>query len=188
MSLTEADRALIAHCVAAEPGAWREFVDRFAGLFAHVVQHSAQMRSLTLQPADVDDLIADVFVEILAGDFAVLKRFRGQSSLAKYLIVIARRVVIRELRQRRATEQAKPLTTDVVANSSDGSRVENRDLVQRMLKGLSGTDAEVVRQFHLEGRSYREISSQLGVPENTIGPLLTRARERLREAGAADVR
>ena len=111
-----------------------------------------------------------------------------RGSLAKYLIVIARRVVIRELRQRRATEQAKPLTTDVVANSSDGSRVENRDLVQRMLKGLSGTDAEVVRQFHLEGRSYREISSQLGVPENTIGPLLTRARERLREAGAADVR
>ncbi len=34
--------------------------------------------------------------------------------------------------------------------------------------------------FHLEGRSYREISAILGIPENTIGPTLTRASERLR--------
>jgi RNA polymerase sigma-70 factor, ECF subfamily len=37
-----------------------------------------------------------------------------------------------------------------------------------------------VQQFHLEGRSYREISSRLGVPENSIGPTLSRARAKLR--------
>jgi RNA polymerase sigma-70 factor (ECF subfamily) len=32
----------------------------------------------------------------------------------------------------------------------------------------------------MEGRSYHDISQALGVPENSIGPLLTRAREKLR--------
>ena len=41
-------------------------------------------------------------------------------------------------------------------------------------------DAKIVRQYHLEGRSYREISAGLGVPENSIGPTLSRARARLR--------
>ena len=49
-----------------------------------------------------------------------------------------------------------------------------------MLLGLPERDAAIVRQFHLEGRTYREISSTLGVPENSIGPTLSRARDRLR--------
>jgi len=55
--------------------------------------------------------------------------------------------------------------------------------VQSLLKELPPSDAEVVRQFHLEGKSYREISTELGIPENSIGPLLTRAREKLRVRG-----
>ena len=59
-------------------------------------------------------------------------------------------------------------------------RIENRDEVHRMLEELSKTDAEVIRQFHIQGKSYREISSQLGIPENSIGPTLTRARDKMR--------
>ncbi|MEZ6048811.1 MAG: sigma factor-like helix-turn-helix DNA-binding protein [Planctomycetaceae bacterium] len=44
-----------------------------------------------------------------------------------------------------------------------------------------GNEAEIVKQYHLEGRSYREISAALGVPENTIGPTLTRARSRMKD-------
>ena len=44
-----------------------------------------------------------------------------------------------------------------------------------MLIDLPADDAEVVKQYHLQGRSYREISSHLGIPENTIGPTLTLA-------------
>ncbi|OYW17469.1 MAG: hypothetical protein B7Z55_12475 [Planctomycetales bacterium 12-60-4] len=35
----------------------------------------------------------------------------------------------------------------------------------------------------MEGKSYEEISRQLKISENSIGPLLTRAREKLRRAG-----
>jgi len=34
--------------------------------------------------------------------------------------------------------------------------------------------------YHLEDRSYRDISMQIGIPENSVGPLLFKARSRLR--------
>jgi RNA polymerase sigma-70 factor (ECF subfamily) len=39
----------------------------------------------------------------------------------------------------------------------------------------------VVRLYYLEGRSYEEISTELNVPVNSIGPILSRAREKLRK-------
>ncbi len=93
MALTEIDRTLLKRCLAEEPGAWKDFVDRFIGLFIHVINHVGHSRSVRLTSDDVDDLCAEVFVALLADDFAILRRFRGKSSLATYLTVIARRVV-----------------------------------------------------------------------------------------------
>ncbi len=58
----------------------------------------------------------------------------------------------------------------------------DRDEVEQLLGGLQGTEALVVRMFHLEGKSYQEISTIVGMPENSIGPILSRAREKLRRA------
>ncbi len=190
MALTEIDRNLLQHCLAEEPGAWKDFVDRFLGLFIHVVQHTAHVRSVRLTQEDVDDLCAEVFVTLLADKYAVLRNFRGMSSLATYLTVIARRVVILEMTRRRMAEamghvQAHQASLNQ-ANSGplhyprDQQRVEDREEIQMMLDGLPFPDSEVVRQFHIEGRTYREISNSLSIPENSIGPTLTRAREKLR--------
>jgi RNA polymerase sigma-70 factor, ECF subfamily len=43
-----------------------------------------------------------------------------------------------------------------------------------------------VRLYHLEGKSYHEISRVVGVPENSIGPLLTRVRARLRRRAGVE--
>ena len=190
MALTEIDRNLLQHCLAEEPGAWKNFVDRFLGLFIHVVHHTAHVRSVRLTQEDVDDLCADVFVTLLADKYAVLRNFRGMSSLATYLTVIARRVVILEMTRRRMAEamghvQAHQASLNQAqagqANySRDHQRVDDREEIQMMLDGLPFPDSEVVRQFHIEGRSYREISNSLSIPENSIGPTLTRAREKLR--------
>ena len=39
---------------------------------------------------------------------------------------------------------------------------------------------EVYRKHAIDGRSYRDISLELGIPENTVGTRLARAREKLR--------
>ena len=43
-------------------------------------------------------------------------------------------------------------------------------------------ERRVVALYYLEGRSYEEISTTLHIPVNSIGPILTRARKKLRQA------
>lgn len=192
MTLTEIDRSLLKRCLAEEPGAWKDFVDRFMGLFVHVVTHTAHARSVRLAQDDVDDLCAEVFMALLANDYAVLRRFRGQSSLATYLTVIARRVVVHTMVRRRMAEalghvvaQHPDMKQQADSHHFDLKRIEDHDEVERMLVNLPAGDAEVVKQYHLQGRTYREISSHLGIPENSIGPTLTRARQKLRRGAGA---
>lgn len=187
LALTEVDRSLLARCLEHHPGAWRDFVDRFIGLFVHVVNHTAHARSVRLSSDDIDDLCAEVFLTLLADDFAALRRFRGRCSLATYLAVIARRVVVREIARRRKAEALGHVPAHQASLDRAGSgpvhegRIDDEDEVQAMLAGLGERDASVVRHFHLEGRSYSEISQLLGIPENSIGPTLARARGRLRQ-------
>lgn len=187
MALTEVDRNLLKRCLAEEPGAWKDFVDRFIGLFVHVINHTGHARSVRLSAEDVDDLCAEIFVVLLANNYAVLRQFRGQSSLATYLTVIARRIVVRETARRRMAEALGHVTAHhssldrAQVATLEQQRIDDRDEIQRMLSGLPRKDADVVRQFHLEGKSYREISSGLGIPENSIGATLTRAREKMRQ-------
>ena len=187
MALSDFDRQLLQRCLSRQPRAWEDFVDRFLGLVIHVVRHTAQARSISVTPQDAEDLAADVFVAILADDYAALRRFRGQSSLATYLTVISRRVVVRELLKRRIVPNLSDTTAmqEVVdEGTSVEERLSNREEIIRLLDELPGDEADIVRLYHLDGKSYHEISDQTGVPENTIGPTLSRARAKLRRHGA----
>jgi RNA polymerase sigma-70 factor (ECF subfamily) len=186
VALSEIDRNLLQRCLTREPRSWEDFVDRFLGLVVHVVDHTAQCRSIRLTNEDREDVCAEVFLTLLNDDFASLRRFRGESSLATYLTVISRRVVVREMLKRRATtplSQVEELAADDDAPQAE-KRINDRDEVQRLLAGLDGKEAEVVRMYHLEGRSYDEISSSVGMPANSVGPTLSRARQKLREASS----
>jgi RNA polymerase sigma-70 factor (ECF subfamily) len=184
VALTEIDRNLLTRCLTNQPDAWRDFVDRFLGLFVHVVNHTAQARSVPVTPDLVDDLCAEVFVRLLDNDFAILRRFKGHSSLATYLTVVARRIVVKEIARRRMAEAMGHVGAHAAETPSENHherRIEDRDEVERLLAGLSPPDAEIVRRYHIQGKSYRDISRELGVPENTVGPTLSRARQRMRE-------
>ncbi len=184
MALSDIDRDLLKRCLSQAPNAWEDFVDRFMGLVVHVVNHSAQSRSIRLTPEDRDDLTAEVFLAIVRDDFASLRRFRGESSLATYLTVISRRVVVQQLLKLKSTTPLGDAAAEAVSEeASVEQRLGNRDEVTRLLDELEGTEAEVVRLYHLEGKSYQEISSTTGMAENSIGPTLSRAREKMRQAG-----
>ena len=65
-------------------------------------------------------------------------------------------------------------------------RISDREEVDRLLDELQGDEAQMVRMYHLEGKSYREIGEAVGVSENSVGPALSRAREKMRKhAGQA---
>lgn len=189
MGLSEIDRNLLERCIQRKPRAWEDFVDRFLGLVLHVVTHTAQARSVRLLPEDRDDLCAEVFLTIIKDDYALLRHFRGQSSLATYLTVVARRIVVRKLLEQKSTARLSDVTAQAAHNLADHApaveeRISNSEEVARLLEGLDATEAKIVRMYHLEGNSYREISHAVGMSENSIGPILSRARNKMREARA----
>lgn len=186
MPLTKVDKELLHRCVNKQPGAWNDFVDRFLGLIYHTIHHTAHLRSATLRPEDVEDVAAEVLLQIVAKDFLVLRQFKGQSSLTTYLVVIARRICIHELTRRTAASEVQPAKTrdvsevDVEQPPRAEVGLESLEEVQRLLSSLGSKERRIVAMYYLEGRSYEEISSELDIPVNSIGPILSRARKRLR--------
>jgi RNA polymerase sigma-70 factor, ECF subfamily len=188
VALTALDRDLLRRCLSREPGAWNDFVDRFLGLLYHVIHHTSHLRSTPLQPEDVEDLAAEVLLQIVANNYAILRQFRGQSSLATYLTVIARRICVQELARRGAAREVQPRANSqeeapgrADRRQAGGGGLERLEEVARLLGKLPSRERNVVRLFYLEGRSYEEISTELGIPLNSIGPILSRARARLRK-------
>ncbi len=186
MALTALDRDLVRRCLSRHAGAWNDFVDRYLGLVYHVIHHTAHLRSTPLGPEDVEDLAAEVLLQIVARDYAVLREFRGASSLATYLTVIARRICVQELAKRGAAREVQPPADkgmdDVEADDpSAAAGLESLEEVEKLLAKLPGKEREVVRLYYIEGRTYEEISTELNLPINSIGPILSRARKKLRK-------
>ena len=192
MALSDVDRSLLQRCLARKPRAWEDFVDRFLGLVVHVVNHAAGSRSIRVTNEDREDLVGSVFLAIVKDDLAVLRNFRGESSLATYLTVIARRVVVPELlRQKSPTRLAASgslRAAEIADEDAAEERSSDRDEIDRLLEELNGAEAEVVRMYHLEGKSYQEISSTVGVPVNSVGPTLSRARRKMRRAAGESLK
>ena len=190
VSLSEVDRQLLQRCLDKAPRAWEDFVDRFLGLVTHVANHVAMTRGESIDTATRDDLVAEVFLAIVADDFAVLRRFRRNCSLATYLTVISRRVIVRRLiSMRRASAAGIADASNLAETSGNGGqpsqvdrapRIENQEEVQKLLHRLDPKEANVVRMYHLEGKSYEEIGQVVGMSANSIGPMLSRARDKMR--------
>jgi RNA polymerase sigma-70 factor (ECF subfamily) len=183
VALTNLDRELLRRCLTKQPGAWNDFVDRYLGLIYHVVQHTAHLRSMPLKPEDTEDLASEVLLQIVANDYAVLRQFRGNASLATYLTVISRRICVHELARRMAAREVLS-NSSVEPSEPEGNDhaggLERLEEVERLLNKLPSRERQVVRLHYIEGRTYEEISTELNIPVNTIGPILSRARKKLR--------
>jgi RNA polymerase sigma-70 factor (ECF subfamily) len=186
VALTSLDRDLLKRCLSHKPGAWNDFVDRFLGVIYHVVHHTAHLRSAAIKPEDTEDLAAEILLQIVAQDYGVLRKFRGESSLATYLTVVARRICVHELARRSVAKEVQapisnPDIEDVESDEEPATNgIENVEEVEKLLAKLPSREREVVRLHYLEGRSYEEISTALKIPVNSIGAILSRARKKLR--------
>jgi RNA polymerase sigma-70 factor, ECF subfamily len=187
---TAVDRDLLRRCLNKDPGSWNDFVDRYLSLIYHVIGYTAHLRSVRLGPEDVEDIAAEVLLKIIANNYRMLREFRGESSFATYLTVVARRICIQELVRRQQRKQAiargdllvpaQELEEEPAAQKG----VESLEEVEKLLRRLSGKEREIVRLYYLEARTYEEISTETDVPVNTIGTILSRARKKLRERAA----
>lgn len=185
MPLTDLDRKLLDELLSGDSGAWKLFVDRFNGLIIQIIQQTARAHSLRVTTDDVDDLCADTFAELLVRDMAALRGFRGRCSLATYLAVISRRIVVRRLTQDRFRQAMGHVNAHHAAVSqtqsgnSEQGRVDDRDELESLMSRLPGGLRTIAAWFFLDQLSYREIASRLKRPVNSIGPIVARIRDEI---------
>jgi RNA polymerase sigma-70 factor (ECF subfamily) len=183
--LTARDRTLLTELLAGRSGSWKSFVDRFAGLVVQVIRHTAHAHSLKLNQDDIDDLCADTWAELLSRDMAALRGFRGRCSLATYMAVIVRRIVVRKLTQHRFRTAMGHVNAHQAAIEQASAeppairQIEAADEVETLMQRLPSDLARLARLFYLDQLSYQEIAERLSLPVNSIGPMLSRLRQTL---------
>ena len=191
MPLTNHDRKLLTDLLNSQSGAWKLFVDRYTPLVVQVIQHTAHAHSLKLNADDTEDLCADTMAELLVRDMTALRSFRGRCSLATYLGVIARRIVVRKLAEHRFSSAMGHINAHRAAvdfaspENSSVPQLDHRDQVESLLSRLPQESRQVAKWLFLEELTYREIAGRLGRSLNSIGPIVSRLRSLLQRCDSA---
>ena len=158
-----------------------------------VEAHQAKVARLACRllgwPADVDDVVQEVFLAVWKG----LPRFRRQSELGTWLT----RITINKCRSHRRKEMLRlrwlwNRQPEDAADSAPADRAtldrETQAGVRRGVRRLPARYCEVVVLRYLEEMPVDEIGRILGLTRNTVEVRLHRARERLKKelAGLLD--
>jgi RNA polymerase sigma-70 factor (ECF subfamily) len=176
---TDAD--LLELVAAGELGALGQLFDRHADAVRRVVVR------LGVGPAEVDDLVQDVFLEVVRA----AARFDGRESARAWLAGFA---VIHVRRHRRSLARlARKLASwarerETVVPSPEAEHEERVEAARAMraLDRLSAKKREAFVLVTLEGLPGDEVARALGVPVATVWTRLFHARRELREALEAE--
>ena len=170
-SIQEADRE--------RPG--RRFEGRFEdAVRAHELDLTLLAEQLGSGKADARDLVQDTFERALRA----WDRLPADSNVRGWLVTILHNLFIDRCR-RAGRAPTTPIQDELQAPPPvDAAPPAWADVTPEQLRAaLSELDGEFRRAYELhalEGWSYRRIADELGIPMNTVGTRLLRARRKLR--------
>ena len=133
-------------------------------------------------PASADDLTQETFVRAIGS----LPRFTGRSTARTWLLSIARRVVVDQIRYNARRPRTAYVTDldDALGQDRRGSRIENIVEIRILLDGLDPERREALVLTQILGLSYVEAAGVCGCPIGTIRSRVARARDDLLRAAS----
>jgi RNA polymerase sigma factor (sigma-70 family) len=168
----QADARLRDRLVFGDEGAFAEMYERYSPVVFTVAAR------VTRDARAAEDVTQEVFLAVWQRPFDYDP---ARGSLRGWLAMIAHRraidVVRREEKHRRRALTA-PLPAAVTAGDPVGDHVSDADAARRLdgaVRALPEPLRQAVLLAYFQGRTYREVARELGVPEGT-------AKSRLREA------
>ena len=159
------DAAATRACRTGNVDAFRHFVDRYQN------RALAHARLLTRNEADAADATQEAFVDA----FRNLAAFDPARQFYAWFYVLLRNRCFKQ-RSRRGTR----LESGIVAEAGVHPAVSEEQLdLWRAIERLTPDEAELVVLKHIEGWTYEELSTSLGIPRGTVMSRLYGARQRL---------
>ena len=128
-----------------------------------------------------EDMIGEVFLDV----WRQAERFEARSSVATWLLAIARNKAWSALRKRRDAELEEGVAEAIEDESDDPEVVMQKQdkaaAIRACMGRLSAEHREVVDLVYYHERSLEEVAAITGVPENTVKTRLFHARKKLAE-------
>jgi RNA polymerase sigma-70 factor (ECF subfamily) len=172
--LALAGSPVLPRVAAGDPAAVRECLTRYGGLVWGIA------RRFAANPADAEDAVQDVFVEVWKAAGRYDPSVAAEST---YIAMIARRRLIDARRKQGRRPKAEPLADDV-ATRAEPCPVELADdaaVAQRALAELRPEQQEAVRLAVLCGLTHDQIAERTGQPLGTVKTHIRRGLLRVRE-------
>jgi len=160
---------------------------RFEEIFLQYLDPAYNLaRWIIRHDQDAQDVVQDAYIRAFRG----FHLFRWGNSRSWFLTIV-RNTAYTFLNRRAAQKNRIPYEEEKHANiiSIDGpdrelpteAQRKNLQRAREALERLPLQFREVIILYELEGLSYKELASTLGVPVGTVMSRLSRARRRLRE-------
>ncbi len=128
------------------------------------------------------DIVSDCFVRI----WERKKTIKIESSLKNYLLLSVRNAIYSYLR----SPESRKADINTIIDKIENSPIEEYDLekeeaiarVYKLIEELPGQRKKIFELATLNGKSYKEIATILGISVNTVNTQMTRAYRYLRES------
>ena len=137
--------------------------------------------SLVRDPALAEDVVQETLIKV----WRALPAFRGDSSLRRWVLTITHNTAVSLLRAAREEAHDPNDLPDATAPNSLEKTVQDNLAIEQLWKKLGELDETsraLVVLRDLEGLSYEELGSILGLPLSTVRTRLFRARRKLAAA------
>jgi RNA polymerase sigma factor (sigma-70 family) len=167
---------LLPRIAGGDPGAVRECIARYGGLV------SSLARRFLPNPADAEDAVQDVFVELWKN---AAKFDPSRSAEPTFVTMVTRRRLIDRKRRVARTPATAPLADEIVGRPDEGEHLaEVNDEAARAANALLELKSEqqmVIRLAVYDGMTHEEISTTTGLPLGTVKTHIRRGLLRIRE-------
>lgn len=180
-------RALLARLADGDREAWAELVTQYSPLLMAVAAKVFSGYGQPPRPQDVEDAVADVWKNLLENKQRILRECELKGNFLQVVHVLARHRAIDILRKRRGRRLVSLEGNAPVAAPEVGDVTATAELVAAATLGLQERERTLVQLFFLQGKKYREIAKLTGIPQNSIGPTLARAMNKMRKALGAEL-
>lgn len=182
------DHRLVHKCIAGEESAWEDLLQRYDGWVRAVVRRSLRHFLPTASVTDEEEIAALTFRRLCDDDFRLLRMYRGPETLGTWLKVIAATSCREYARGRiRYTERLRRFREQILPDSvpSPAESAEISEEIERLRSGLEKIpprDRIALELRYLHDLPHDRIAGALRVATGTVGTLLRRALDRLRDS------
>lgn len=186
---TESDRDLARRLSRGDGAAWSEFTRRFIRLVVHVTRETLLQKTGRAIEEDVDDVTHEVFAHLVDHNFRAFANLREPYNLKAWIAVAARRKALDHCKKRTVRALSLDQETgdesrlmDQIAGPDAGPPPDAEEVRLALDSApLNPKEKLLITLAFFRDKSYAEISELLGMPENSIGPTLRRALDKVRE-------